>query len=368
MEIFKRGEYWCIGYYYQGRRIKRKIAPDYETAKRVLRKTLSDIAENKYLDIQRIKPIRFDEFVEQFKAVYASRKKSLGSYYRNALIPLMDTFQGLHLHEITPLKVEEYKTSRVSQKIGETEKHIAPSTVNRELALLKCIFNRAIEWGKTTKNPVKGIKFYKENNKRDRYLSREEMNKLLGHCASRIKSIVLFAANTGLRKGEIQNLQWQDVNYEQGYITVQDAKSGEGRKVPINQIVKDVLISVMKHPKSPYVFCGDDGLPYNFRKSFETALKNSGILCFRFHDLRHTFASHLVMAGVDLNTVRELLGHKTLEMTLRYSHLSPDHKGRAVELLSSRMGTIREQEPKIDAQPASDVEFEKIVTHLQTAT
>jgi integrase len=136
----------------------------------------------------------------------------------------------------------------------------------------------------------------------------------------------------------------------------------------MNQTVKDLLISVMKHPKSPYVFCGEDGLPYNYRKSFETALKNSGILNFLFHDLRHTFASHLVMSGVDLNTVRELLGHKSLEMTLRYSHLSPDHKRRAVELLNSRMGTIREQSLKEGVQPDVNREFEKLLNPLKVAS
>lgn len=89
-----------------------------------------------------------------------------------------------------------------------------------------------------------------------------------------------------------------------------------------------------------YVFCKKDGNPYNSRSPFLRAVKKAGIKDFRFHDLRHTAASYLVMAGVDLNTVRELLGHKTLEMTLRYSHLSQDHKSRAVSVLDGRMDTI----------------------------
>jgi len=359
MGLHKRGNYWCIDYYYQGRRIKKRISPDFETAKKVLRKTLSEIAENKYLDIKREKAVNFEEFIRQFKSIYASQKKSVESYYRNALVPLMKAFRNLYLHEITAMKVEEYKADRA--------KNVAPATVNRELALLKCVFNRAMEWGKATKNPVKGVKLFKENNKRDRYLSCEEVSTLLEHCPPKLKAIVLFAINTGFRKGEIQNLQWQDVNYEQGYINIRDSKSGEGRKVPINQTVKKVLLSERKHPKSPYVFCGEDGLPYNFRKSFETAIKKSDILNFRFHDLRHTFASHLVMAGVDLNTVRELLGHKNIEMTLRYSHLSPDHKSRAVELLTSRMGTIWEQYPQNEEKSRVEDDDEMVISYLNSS-
>lgn len=119
------------------------------------------------------------------------------------------------------------------------------------------------------------------------------------------------------------------------------SKSGEKREVPMNMLVRRTLIAVRKHPDSPYVFCNVKGESYaNVRKSFFTAVKKSDIINFRFHDLRHTFASHLVMNGVDLNTVRELLGHKSLEMTIRYSHLSPDYKHRAVANLSRQMDTF----------------------------
>jgi len=120
-----------------------------------------------------------------------------------------------------------------------------------------------------------------------------------------------------------------------------NTKNGEKREVPMNAIVQKAVIGVLKNPESQYVFCNKDGKPYaNVRKSFFTACKKAGIISFRFHDLRHTFGSQLVMSGVDLNTVRELLGHKSLQMTLRYSHLSPDHKKRAVNVLGQRMDTI----------------------------
>jgi len=258
------------------------------------------------------------------------------------------------------MKVETYKSERAEQ--------VAPGTVNRELALLKCMFNRAIEWGKADSNPVKKVKLFKENNKRDRYLPCEEISTLISHSSPRLRGVVLFAINTGIRKGEIQNLLWQVIHFEQGYINIRDSKSGEGRKVPMNQTVRGVLISIPKHSQSQFVFCGEDGLPYNFRKSFETATLRAKITNFRFHDLRHTFASHLVMSGVDLNTVRELLGHKTLDMTLRYSHLSPDHKGRAVELLSSRMGTIWEHEAETGNLGCVQEASESYATSLRKAS
>ncbi len=116
----------------------------------------------------------------------------------------------------------------------------------------------------------------------------------------------------------------------------------------INEQVKTALIGVRKHPESPYIFCNNKGKPYyDIRKSFFTALTKSGIINFHFHDLRHTFASQLVMSGVDINTVRELLGHKDIRMTLRYSHLSPSYKRRAVDVLGQKMETFWRLDQKI---------------------
>ena len=170
---------------------------------------------------------------------------------------------------------------------------------------------------------------------------------------------ISFAINTGLRKGEMQNLKWHDVDYRQRLIGVHDTKNGESRYIPINQVAKNILLSTPKHPESPYVFCKrTNGKTYNFRKGFETALKKADIKNFRWHDLRHTFASHLIMAGVDLNTVRELLGHKSLDMTLRYAHLSQDHKNRAVQALEAKLGTNWSQigPQKQEVKPASKSE------------
>jgi integrase len=191
------------------------------------------------------------------------------------------------------------------------------------------------------------VKFFKENNKRVRYLEKEEIPRLINNCCEYLKGIVIIAVNTGMRRGEIFNIKWQDIDLNNGIIYIRNSKSGEKREIPINEAVKRAFINIRKHPDSSYVFYKLGGNPRrDIRKTFLQALKKSGIVGFRFHDLRHTFASQLVMSGVDLNTVRELLGHKTIQMTLRYSHLSCDHKKRAVDALSRQIDTYKTPKPK----------------------
>ena len=225
---------------------------------------------------------------------------------------------------------------------------------------MKCLFNKAIAWSRYSgKNPVKGIKLFKEQ-PRLRFLEKEEIFKLLANCDEHLKPIVLVALHTGMRKGEILNLKWHDIDFKRDIAYLYQTKNEESREIRINNEVKSTLLKVKKHPDSSYVFCNKNGEPYgDIKKSFFTACKKSGIIknsSFRFHDLRHTFASHLVMSGVDLNTVRELLGHKTLDMTLRYSHLSPDHKKRAVDLLGERISA------NIDTKLAQTLNLEKLST------
>lgn len=134
--------------------------------------------------------------------------------------------------------------------------------------------------------------------------------------------------------------KWHDVDWTNGIIHILKIKNSEKRELPINKTVRNILIKIKRDPNSPYVFVSFDGKPFvDIKKSFHTALIKAKIENFRFHDLRHTFASQLVMAGVDLLTVKELLGHKKIEMTLRYSHLSCDHKKRAVKALDGLDGT-----------------------------
>ena len=213
--------------------------------------------------------------------------------------------------------------------------------------MLKNIFTKAVEWNKISENKIKNVKLLRTSNKRLRYLEKEEIPKLINNCAIHLKPIVILALNTGMRRGEIFGLKWQDIDYRRGIIYLLDTKNSEKREVPINETVKRAILGVRKNKHSAHVFCNNNGKPYiDSRKAFHTALRKAEIKNFRFHDLRHTFASQLVMMGVDLNTVRELLGHKSLDMTLRYAHLSPDHKSRAVAKFGHQMDTYMDTKLK----------------------
>jgi integrase len=340
MGKYQKGDNWYIDYYVNGRRKREKVGPSKKLAETVLQKRKVQIAEGKFLDIAKHERIRIEDFAETFINLHSKpNKKSWKSDQAN-LKAILPFFKGRYLYDIMAQDIEKYKAERANDIIGK-DKKIAPATVNRELATLKTMFSKAVAWGKLKDNPAKSVQFLREPEGRVRYLEKEEIVKLLAKCSVRLRPIVIVALNTGMRRGEILGLKWHDVDFQRDIISLFDTKNGESRKIPMNAQVRTALIKVRKHPESQYIFYNRKGEPvHDIRKSFFTALTKAGIINFRFHDLRHTFASQLVMAGIDINTTRELLGHKDIRMTLRYSHLSPDHKKRAVDVLSNTMDTI----------------------------
>lgn len=327
-----------------------------------MRKIKVEIAEGKYLDIKKEAKIRFKEFADLYAENYAKKKRSWDSTDKLYLEKLKAFFGDRYLHEITPFMVRQYQAARREQ---DTYRKTKPSVgyINRELACLKCMFSMAIEWEHATENPVKKIKFEKENNSRTRFLEKEELKALLDNCHPVLRAIVLVAVNTGMRREEIRTLKWRDVDFQRGFATLYRTKNGEVRNVPLNQTARETLMSISKHPSSPYIFCNSKGNLYNFRASFMKAVEKANLSNFRFHDLRHTAASYLAMSGIDLNTIRDILGHKSLGMVLRYAHLSKSHQMAAVKTLDSQMDTF--WTPKV-AETESE-EYAKVVSSL-TAT
>ena len=149
--------------------------------------------------------------------------------------------------------------------------------------------------------------------------------------------MVLLSLNTGLRRGELFHLRWSDINIESSMLTVhaEHTKSHLTRHIPLNREARDIIrIWRTQSTNDDLVFPSKNGQPFdNVNKAWSRLLRDASITNFRWHDMRHEFASKLVMAGVPLNTVRELLGHVNFSITLRYAHLAPDHKAQAVEQL-----------------------------------
>jgi integrase len=331
MAVFKKqGVYW-IDYYVSGRRKRKRIGPDERLAETVLRKRQVAIAEGKYLDKRRIPRCTFPELAALYLPWAQANHRSYSST-KSRVGLLCQAFGDRQLSAMTPLIVDEYLSQRAAS--------VKPATVNRDVVVLRHMFVKAMEWGKALANPVAHVKPLRVDNRRLRYLSNEEMARLLAAADEILRPLVLVALHTGLRRGEMFALTWQDIDMSLGVIRVVNTKSGERREIPMSRTLRDTLQQLPRRLGSDWVFPGQGGHGrVSIRGRFKRALRVAGIEGFVWHDLRHTFASHLVMAGVDLMTVKEFLGHKDLKMTLRYAHLAPDYKRAAITRLDTYMDT-----------------------------
>ncbi|MBI4245215.1 MAG: site-specific integrase, partial [Planctomycetes bacterium] len=338
MGVRKKGDNYFIDYWYRGKRHRQKVGPSRRQAESVLNKIKVSIAENRFLDVRKQQKILFKDMAREYIERYSRQNKKSSDKDESILKRLIPLFGNRYLYEITPLMIEDYKARRIS------DGRLA-ATVNREIACMKHMFTKAIEWGKANENPVKKVKLFKVNNRRIRFLEKSAIKALLDACSDSLKPIVVVAFNTGMRRSEILNLRWDDVDFVRDIITLRDTKNYEQRHIPMNTEARKALETLrLRCPTdSPYVFCDTQGNRIHkdsLSRAFRLTVKRVGIKDFHLHDCRHTFASHMVMAGVDIVTVKELLGHKSLDMTLRYSHLSPNHKHSAVELLYRDVDTF----------------------------
>ncbi len=296
----------------------RKTFPNYKLAKQFEDKMRGDFLTGKFVPEVKRDNISFDDFCEEWFSLHA--KNNLMGQYRSKLDMIKRSFVGKRLRDITSKNIEEYKASLVDQ--------VKPSSINRYLTIIKSIFSKAIEWGRLTVSPASKVKKLREDNQRTRYLTEEEIRRLYLSATPKVSEFLTLALNTGMRRSNLVNLQWEDIDFKQGVMHVLKTKSGKGYDVPINNDVRKLL-----EPKFHSNKIGKVLDSVNLRKDFEAVVKNSGITDFKLHDLRHTFASYLAMKGVDLYTISQLLGHSDIKMTQRYAHLSPNHKFLAINML-----------------------------------
>jgi len=338
------------------------------------------------MTLGRARQLVIDIHVEEEKSGYIPKKKR-GDTSINTLIDFLDkeykpwfkstrkppyrnldnlaAFRFLHDKDMADISIRLIERWSAKQKDAGK----ADSTIKRYLNTLKAVLNKAVEWGVIEKSPLTGLKPIKTDDLgRVRFLNNDEEKSLLNALDSReafmrknndsankaraqqgrtllaslnqvtytdyLKPMVILAKNTGMRKGEILSLTWRDINFQTAQITIrgETAKSSKTRHIPLNKAAYAMMEKWHKQSENERVF--NIG---SIQGVWNNLIKSTGIADFRFHDLRHDFASKLVMAGVDLKTVQELLGHADLTMTLRYSHLASSHKADAVERLTGEI-------------------------------
>lgn len=334
--VGKKGKVsWQVDYYDPGGRRKMKCFKLKKDAEAYLAQVGVAKREGTYDEIFEPKvEVSFNELADRYVENFGDQK-SFRTFKRHAVRYFRESFGDRRLRSISYLDLETFRNRRRATPL-KSGKPRTVATVNREMAALKHMLNKAVEWELLEVSPFrKGSRLtFKENNQRQRYLLEEEIEKLLASCSPHLLPIVEIALHTGMRKGELLGLTWDQVR--DGFIYLAETKSGQGRQIPLDERATQVIKELKVRNKwgSPYVFLGPDGNQLkDVKKAFAGACRRAGIVDFTFHDLRHTFASHLVMKGANLKAVQRLLGHSDSKMTDRYSHLSPAHLKDSVNLL-----------------------------------
>ncbi len=338
----KIGRIYRVRVQVNGKRITRVVPGSLELAKEIEAKIKAELVSGEYYD-RREKAkqnIKFSEFMGKKYIPYAKENKASWDkeeyLFRVWIAPVMGNKK---MENISQFDIEKLK--KTMKDAGK-----APKTINYAIDVIRMAFNMAIKWGYADKNPAVNIKRPKTDNRRVRFLTKEEANLLLAECKKRsqqLYEIVKLSLYTGMRFGEIANLKWQDVDLENKLIYIKDPKNRTNRVAYIIPEIEDIFTNKKPENLDDFVFKDRNGKKLVYvSKAFDRAVKaaglNDGVTDPRnkvvFHTLRHTFASWLVMNGTPIYTVKELMGHKTLAMTERYSHLAPDSKREAVEKLS----------------------------------
>lgn len=339
MGIFRINKQWYVDYYIGSGDKKERIRKVVGTKKRDAEAYLGKIKgmkregrENELFEKRIERKTSFDELVKRYKAAFKNQ-----TYFQVSkkfyLKVIEQRFKGRLLAEISPYDIELFKNERKESKTNKNKER-ADATVNREMQALRHLFSKAVEWGLMEVNPFDKLRdiLYEENNSRLRYLSETEITNLIDACRAHLKPIVICAINTGMRLSEILTLRWDQI--KDGLIYLTKTKSKKARQIPINDDLQELFDSMKTRHIKGYVFCKENGERYtDINGAFRSALRKAKITDFRFHDLRHSFASHWVMRGGSLRGLQQILGHSSITMTMRYSHLSKEFLRDEIKLL-----------------------------------
>jgi len=340
MSLYKRKDssfYW-ISFRINGRKLcastktsNRKLAERIHAQKR------KELTASKWIEKIAIPKTPLKELMDRYMKEVSPSLSPTTDFRNSQIIKNLKAFFG-------NVRIGDIKSSTVSAyKAHLLEKGYSKETILKELGLLRRIFNIAIdEWEVCHENPVpKALRTLgRVDNKRVRYLKPDELCRLTAALPAWLKPIVTMARHTGLRRSNLLELTWSQVDSDKKILIIPKTKNSLPIGLPLTQTAAQTLTDIRhKRLTSSLVFCNGNGNPYSatkVSKAFLRASRRAKIDNLRFHDLRHDFASGLVQAGVPIHTVKELLGHRDLRMTVRYSHLAPENLREAVQVLDQR--------------------------------
>jgi integrase len=339
-----------MSFTYNGRQVRQSTeTDDKKLAEKIHHKVMTEVAEGKWFDRPVGERKTFGEMMQKYMAEHSLHNKTPLSHKRDKSLSahLLAYFESLPLSDLSPKLVSRYKVLR-------RQEGAKPKTVNNELVLMNHALNLCVkDWEWLRVNPIHKVSKEKVNNKIDRWLRPDEENRLLAASAAWLGEIIVFAMSTGLRQSEILDLEWDRVDLFKRTLYIAEQKNKEKDVLPLNRRAMTVLKgrSSVRQLHGGLVFLNQNGGRINARnliRAFRNACDKAGVKRFRFHDLRHTFATRLVQAGVDLYTVQKLGRWKSISMVERYAHHCPESLRPGVEALDKIITNLSQlpQKPK----------------------
>ncbi len=335
MSVYKRGGVYWYDFWFRGQRIRESTGLTNKTAAQqaeAIRK--AGVAEGR-VGIARREPCpKFEDFVNNDYLPWSERQHAAHPRthirYKTSSHPLIKFFGKLPLDAITSSHVEKFKQVRSEE--------VSSAATNRDVAALRFMLNYAMRKGMIVKNPVHGVRLLPEGPGAMRIISQEEQRKYLAKANKLLRDVATIILETGMRPGEVFTIRKENVHLTHGYVFVPTGKTRFARRsIPLTDAAKAVLKRRVRAAKGPYILPHrhDPNKPLTtLKKSHAEALNDAKIKPqFRIYDLRHTFGSRSAMAGVDLPTLKELMGHSEISTTLRYIHPTPEHKQEALKKL-----------------------------------
>jgi len=347
MSLFKRGRVWWYDFQVRGVRIRETsgFTSKSEAARVEALRKANLIQSNGDLQVDEPSPklegFALTEFAPWSANEHREHPSTHDRYMRSVKV-LIRFFSQRNLDMVTSADVEHFKIvrSRQRRKNARDGRTVTPAAVNRDLAVLRILFNLAIRLKQAKTNPVSGVKLLPEHNLQMRVLSWKEEASYLTVASQPLRDVVMLILETGMRPGEVFRLRREDVNLELGFLRIPTGKTPFARRtIPLTQVGREVLSRRMLDAKSEWLFPSRHNAerPINWlRKAHIETLKRSAINPpFCLYDLRHTALTRMAMAGIDLPTLRELAGHASIQMTMRYLHPTPEHKRTAIKKLEA---------------------------------